>query len=191
MTSLLAPCLVSYTKFLCFNIYLILLDVWTLLTTISFIIILDFVMSFFLFLSFILSLLLSFIHSIFLSFFLSFFVLCIFLTCCLSVCLSVCLYVLLSFLRSFVLGFTLLVSDSYNRRCTRSCLILLPLLGITWMFGLLSLAGLGFQFDFVFTALNSVQVSGYISSILVPDTCSRHYVLGELHKRLFNNKNEN
>ena len=165
MTSLLAPCLVSYTKFLCFNIYLILLDVWTLLTTISFIIILDFVMSFFLFLSFILSLLLSFIHSIFLSFFLSLY----FVSFLLVVCLSVCLYVLLSFLRSFVLGFTLLVSDSYNRRCTRSCLILLPLLGITWMFGLLSLAGLGFQFDYVFTALNSVQVSGYISSILVPD----------------------
>ena len=111
----------------------------------------------------------SFIHSFNLSFFLSFFLSLYFVSFLIVVCLSVCLYVLLSFLRSFVLVFTLLVSDSYTRRCTRSCLILLPLLGITWMFGLLSLAGLGFQFDYVFTALNSVQVSGYISSILVPD----------------------
>ena len=101
--------------------------------------------------------------------------------CCLSVCLSVfmyvcmyvCMYVFRSFVRlfvrSFFLVFTLLVSDSYNRRCTRSCLILLPLLGITWMFGLLSLAGFGIQFDYVFTVLNSAQVSGYISNRLVLD----------------------
>ena len=199
MISLLVPCMVSYTKLLCFNIHLFLLDVWTLSNTVSFIIILVFVMpfflSFFLFHSFVRCFFLSFFHSFNLSFFLSFFLCTLYLPYLLSVCLSVCLYVLLSFLRSFVrsfvFGFTLLVSHSYNRRCTRSCLILLPLLGITWMFGLLSLAGFGIQFDYVFTALNSVQVSGYISSILVPDTCSRHYVLGELHKRLFNNKNKN
>lgn len=46
-----------------------------------------------------------------------------------------------------------------DRRCARSCIFLLPLLGITWMFGMLSLAGLGIEFDYVFTACNSIQVT--------------------------------
>ena len=45
------------------------------------------------------------------------------------------------------------------RRCARSFVILLPLLGVTWAFGLMRLAGLGVEFDYVFTVLNSIQVS--------------------------------
>ena len=104
----------------CFNIYLFLLDVWTLLTII---IILDFVMSFFLsfFLSFfrcffnewmnewiisffVLSFFVSFLLFVCLSFCLSV-CLFIYLSACLPACMCVCLYVLLPFVCSFVHSF--------------------------------------------------------------------------------------
>ena len=105
MILLLAPCLVSYTKLLCFNIYLFLLDVWTLSNTVSFIIILVFVMPFFLsffcfILSFVASFFLSFFHSFNLSFFLSLYFVSSLLVVCLSVCLSLCTSFISSFVRS-------------------------------------------------------------------------------------------
>ena len=71
--------------------------------------------------------------------------------------LSFSLFFFLCFLPSFLLSSLFLIP--INRRCTRSCLVLLPLLGITWMFGLLRLARIGIAFDYVFTVFNSIQVS--------------------------------
>ena len=85
--------------------------------------------------------------------------------------------------------FFFLLSFSFfliNRRCARSCIVLLPLLGITWMFGLLSLAGLGIAFDYVFTVFNSIQVTVVTDSAqwILGTNLLEHITLSIIHLTL-------
>ena len=45
------------------------------------------------------------------------------------------------------------------RQAAKGCVVLLPLLGITWVFGTLSVTSAGLVFQYVFTILNSLQVT--------------------------------
>ena len=40
----------------------------------------------------------------------------------------------------------------------KACVVLLPLLGMTWVFGVLSVTEAGLAFQYIFTILNSLQV---------------------------------
>ena len=51
----------------------------------------------------------------------------------------------------------------------KACIVLFPLLGITWLFGLLSIAQAGVVPQYIFTVLNSVQVRLQICSIVQQD----------------------
>ena len=44
------------------------------------------------------------------------------------------------------------------RQGLRACVVLLPLLGLTWVFGILSVTDAGLVFQYIFTILNSLQV---------------------------------
>ena len=48
---------------------------------------------------------------------------------------------------------------SFFRRVLRACVVLFPLLGVTWVFGVLSVTGpTGIVFQYLFTICNSLQV---------------------------------
>ena len=40
----------------------------------------------------------------------------------------------------------------------KACVVLSPLLGVTWLFGVLSITEAGLAFQYIFTILNSLQV---------------------------------
>lgn len=40
----------------------------------------------------------------------------------------------------------------------KACVVLSPLLGVTWLFGVLSIEQAGLAFQYIFTILNSLQV---------------------------------
>ena len=61
-----------------------------------------------------------------------------------------------SFTYSVTLSFYSLFS-SY-RKGLKACIILAPLLGLTWVFGLLTATDAGLVFQYIFTILNSTQV---------------------------------
>ena len=44
------------------------------------------------------------------------------------------------------------------RQGLRACAVLFPLLGMTWVFGILSVTDAGLVFQYIFTILNSLQV---------------------------------
>ena len=44
------------------------------------------------------------------------------------------------------------------RQGTKACVVLFPLLGMTWVFGILSVTEAGLAFQYIFTILNSLQV---------------------------------
>ena len=71
-------------------------------------------------------------------------------------------------INSVLLGLVIreiLQMESYNtsemdklRQVTKAYVVLLPLLGITWVFGILSITNVGLAFQYIFTILNSLQV---------------------------------
>ncbi|CAH3188380.1 unnamed protein product, partial [Porites lobata] len=44
------------------------------------------------------------------------------------------------------------------RQGVKACVVLFPLLGLTWVFGILSVTDAGLVFQYIFTILNSLQV---------------------------------
>ena len=44
------------------------------------------------------------------------------------------------------------------RQGVKACVVLFPLLGMTWVFGVLSVTDAGLIFQYIFTILNSLQV---------------------------------
>ena len=44
------------------------------------------------------------------------------------------------------------------RQGVKACVVLFPLLGMTWVFGVLSVTDAGLAFQYIFTILNSLQV---------------------------------
>ena len=44
------------------------------------------------------------------------------------------------------------------RQGVKACVVLFPLLGMTWVFGVLSITDAGLAFQYIFTILNSLQV---------------------------------
>ena len=57
---------------------------------------------------------------------------------------------------------SLIFVNLHFRAAVKACIVLFPLLGITWLFGLLSMARAGVVSQYVFTVLNSIQVRKYI-----------------------------
>ena len=53
------------------------------------------------------------------------------------------------------------------RQAAKACVVLSPLLGMTWAFGILSVTNAGLIFQYIFTILNSLQVT-YELLLLVP-----------------------
>ena len=45
------------------------------------------------------------------------------------------------------------------RQAVKACVVLSPLLGMTWAFGILSVTNAGLVFQYIFTILNSLQVT--------------------------------
>ena len=45
------------------------------------------------------------------------------------------------------------------RQAAKACVFLPPLLGMTWVFGILSVTKAGLVFQYIFTILNSLQVT--------------------------------
>ena len=45
-----------------------------------------------------------------------------------------------------------------SRKSLKGCVVLSPLLGLTWVFGLLAVADAGLVFQYIFAILNSAQV---------------------------------
>ena len=45
------------------------------------------------------------------------------------------------------------------RQAAKACVVLLPLLGMTWVFGILSVTNAGVVFQYIFTTVNSLQVT--------------------------------
>ena len=43
----------------------------------------------------------------------------------------------------------------------KACAVLFPLLGLTWVFGILSVTDAGLVFQYIFTILNSLQVTSH------------------------------
>ena len=46
----------------------------------------------------------------------------------------------------------------FTRQSLKACAVLAPLLGFTWMFGVLTVTDVGLVFQYIFTVLNSLQV---------------------------------
>ena len=44
------------------------------------------------------------------------------------------------------------------RQGTKACVVLSPLLGMTWVFGILTVTNAGLVFQYIFTIINSLQV---------------------------------
>ena len=53
----------------------------------------------------------------------------------------------------------------------KACVVLFPLLGMTWVFGVLSVTDAGLSFQYIFTILNSLQVLQFLQ-----DTLLSHHV---------------
>ena len=47
------------------------------------------------------------------------------------------------------------------RKGVKACAVLFPLLGLTWVFGILSVTDAGLMFQYIFTILNSLQVKSH------------------------------
>ena len=45
------------------------------------------------------------------------------------------------------------------RQAAKACVVLSPLLGLTWAFGILSVTNAGLVFQYIFIVLNSIQVT--------------------------------
>ena len=45
------------------------------------------------------------------------------------------------------------------RQAAKACVVLSPLLGMTWVFGILSVTNAGVVFQYIFTIVNSLQVT--------------------------------
>ena len=50
------------------------------------------------------------------------------------------------------------------RQGVKACAVLFPLLGLTWVFGILSVTDAGLVFQYIFTILNSLQVLQFFYS---------------------------
>ena len=61
----------------------------------------------------------------------------------------------------------LVVPCHYCRTSLKAAAVLLPLVGMTWVFGLLAVNNDTIAFAWIFTILNSLQVASYILILLV------------------------
>ena len=59
----------------------------------------------------------------------------------------------------FLLLFVLLFFLLFYRLCIKTCVVMIPLLGVTWLFGIFSTFHKAFAY--IFTVFNSTQVSHY------------------------------
>ena len=59
----------------------------------------------------------------------------------------------------FLLLFVLLFFLLFYRLCIKTCVVMIPLLGVTWLFGIFSTFHKAFAY--IFTIFNSTQVSHY------------------------------
>ena len=66
-----------------------------------------------------------------------------------SVLLLVIMLLLLNLLSSFHI---------FSRQSLKACVVLFPLFGVTWIFGVLTVTDAGLIFQYLFTILNSLQV---------------------------------
>ena len=67
--------------------------------------------------------------------------------------------------RVFFFFFVISLVNFFFRKGVKACIILSPLLGLTWVFGLLAVMDAGLVFQYIFTILNSAQVclsSGFV-----------------------------
>ncbi|KXJ06415.1 Adhesion G-protein coupled receptor D1, partial [Exaiptasia diaphana] len=44
-------------------------------------------------------------------------------------------------------------------KTAKACIVLFPLLGVTWLFGVLTMSQVGVAAQYIFTIMNSIQVS--------------------------------
>ena len=63
-----------------------------------------------------------------------------------------------SFTYSIALAFLIFFVFFFCRKELKACIILAPLLGLTWVFGLLTATDAELVFQYIFTILNSTQV---------------------------------
>ena len=55
------------------------------------------------------------------------------------------------------------------RQGVKTCVVLFPLLGMTWVFGVLSVTDAGLLFQYIFTIVNSLQV--FIAGFVIKENC--------------------
>ena len=55
------------------------------------------------------------------------------------------------------------------RQGVKACVVLFPLLGMTWVFGVLSVTDAGLVFQYIFTIVNSLQV--FIAGFVIKENC--------------------
>ena len=55
------------------------------------------------------------------------------------------------------------------RQGVKACVVLFPLLGMTWVFGVLSVTDAGLVFQYIFTIVNSLQV--FIIGFVIKENC--------------------
>ena len=55
------------------------------------------------------------------------------------------------------------------RQGVKACVVLFPLLGMTWVFGVLSVTDAGLVFQYIFTIINSLQV--FINGFAIRGNC--------------------
>ena len=58
------------------------------------------------------------------------------------------------------------------RQGVKACVVLFPLLGMTWVFGVLSVTDAGLVFQYIFTIVNSLQV--FIAGFVIKENCGGH-----------------
>ena len=56
------------------------------------------------------------------------------------------------------------------RQGVKALVVLFPLLGMTWVFGVLSVTDAGLVFQYIFTTVNSLQV--FIAGFVIKENCS-------------------
>ena len=83
-----------------------------------------------------------------------------------------------------------MVIYDYCRTSLKAAVVLLPLLGMTWIFGMLAINNDTIAFAWIFTILNSLQVCNYILISLITILIATYVidVIGPFHLLVLCNK---